>query len=900
MRLVAVLGLAALGALIGCQDLAYRKALASLQVKPPPMDHGLEAQALPSGLRLAVFQVPGQRDVMVSLALGGGWSDEPPGKAGLAQVALAAALRAPRFVGGASLQEQLYAAGALLDAGTEPDQSWVSVRCRPAFQAAVLQSLAALLGDPSTGVDEEGVRWAVRAVAATMEREAGSAASALAEVRRLAMVGTPFEGPGATPEGVRALTKEDVQAFLRRSYALPRTVLWVSTGRGAEVVSGQVVAALKGPAAGDAEHPVKPEPAFSAQPPTPHPERREVQLEGGSRPQLLFAWRAPGYQFWPAASRAGGELRYQLERRAAEADLAGKVRSVTYETSALDRVTTLTVRVELERLEDADLVRAALLATSQRPSNAWLWAGSAQEGRWRSDSRMERERSLSSGWMGPVGRLVRSTGSTDVPAWLDLNEQSQYGASARAWLNAWVTPGPAVVATVAPVPDTAPPPDMQAPVGEVAPPRAPGQVTWPTAPNAHIAAVPGPEALDQLLESNGLAAARSERLPNGLRLLALRHPGAPFVELSLFLPGGAVLPSEWQAANRALEAARAGLQGELCPIMPPAQAYADGVIVRWSGPPAWLPAMVEGAACWSRSLSAPGQRPPSPDEAMSLLAHEALLTGGPMPNPAGGTQWAADYLRRVAHVEGAVAVLVGDVDPSVALDQLRKGLDRFSAGTGDRLARATPAWPVARRIILQDVPGAKRASALVRLRLPDGLLPNSAVDVAYSWLFHGWTERTFGPSGFEAWARFSVIGDATFYGQGLTGPPARLPDAVAEILRELRRLRDQGPTAIDAAAARWDLARRLAYLHDSTSGAAYGLLTLAAAGLPLDGWDAQAREVQRVDAPSLQALLRSSAVGAEAILVTGDASTLVPLLRAEGLTPEVLAPPVAAAKTPAR
>jgi hypothetical protein len=192
---------------------------------------------------------------------------------------------------------------------------------------------------------------------------------------------------------------------------------------------------------------------------------------------------------------------------------------------------------------------------------------------------------------------------------------------------------------------------------------------------------------------------------------------------------------------------------------------------------------------------------------------------------------------------------------------------------------------------VQDVPGAKQAWATLLLRLPDRLPSVSARRAVLATLLTDRAERTFEPSGLEVEHQSAGIGQASFEGIEVSGPVALVPAALAETLRELARLRDRGPSRVDADSARWNAARQVAYGHDSLPGATLGLLGLASSGLPLDTWNGFAAELRQVDAAAVRDLVRASAVGAEGLLLRGDAATLVPLLTREGLTPEVLAPP---------
>jgi predicted Zn-dependent peptidase len=893
-RLAALTGLTMV--LLGCQGVAYRSATAVLHAPPPSADHGIDAEALPSGLRLAVFQLPGQRDATAALSLGAGDADEPVDRPGLATVALRAAMLAPRGRGGGSVLERLYAAGALWRAGVDADEATVAIRCRPAALPQVVDTLSLLLEDPDDGIEDDHVALAREELAGALERGAGSGAAARSAARALALDGTPFHRPRPTPQGVRTITTAEVRRFLEASFAPERSVLWVATGGDAEQGAARVRGWLGPSALGDAAAPRPPALDFRAEPPPARTEVRTVDLVGGAKPRLLLLWRVNGFRFSPSARVGAYALRWLLERRAARKDLADVVESVSVAAESLDRAGVLLVEVGLFRSEDADRVRRAFLEESTTAHLAWDGRATADMVRWRTELRLGRERDLADGWPGPVARLVRSTGSADLPTWLDLNEQSQVGTSVTEWLRAWVDPGPTLVATVSASPEdrATARPGAEASEGS----DGSGPRSWPAAPSLVAAAVPGPEAIAWIVEPPGFQEAHRERLPNGLELVVLQRPETAYAALRLGLPGGAVHVSEGLPAGLALRAAREALHLDGCPTAPLARAYVDGALIGIDGPPAWLGAAAESVACWSRAPSAPRQHLPSPDDATIWLSYEALVTGGPLPLPSGGQRWADAYLDRLGQPAGAFAVVVTAGPPGAELPRLREAFGRFRPGAATPTPPPTPPLPTVRRVLVEDVPGANQASVIILLRLPDGLLPTSAPAAALRALLIDRAQRKLlsGAIGVEPMS--ASTGAGRLEGPKLTGPAAFLPDAAMEMTRELARLREDGPSRLDVERARWDAARAAAFRFDTAAGAAVHLLGLLEAGLPLDGWDAFPRALAAVDAAAVQALLRASAVGAEGLLFRGDAATLHPLLTKAGLTPEVLAPPASAAKPP--
>ncbi|MBK9516163.1 MAG: insulinase family protein [Anaeromyxobacter sp.] len=856
------------------------------------MDHGLDAQVLPSGLQLAVFQVPGQRDVTVWLSLGGGAADEPEERSGLATVAVRAAALARRSAGGATLIERLFSAGAFWDGTALPDETSISVRCRPAALPEVLAALSALLEDPAGGLDEEAVAVAREELATGLERDAGKAEAAVREVIRLGLQGTPFERRPPTPALARSITLEEVAAFLRASYRPERAVLGVASARDAEPMAAAVVGDLRGRAAGDPASPVAPAPSFSSEPPPSPIVRQEISVTGGEKPRLILAWRAPGFRFKPAADMGARALRDTLGSRAARPDLDAKVTHVDAHFMALDRAGLLLVEVGLERLEDAPAVRKALLEEAPTADSTWRYRGPGADAAWRQSLRLERELAMARGWVGPVGRLVRTTGSADVPTWLDLNERAQVGPSVSAWLDAWVDPGPAVIATVAPAPSGLDAAGSER-AGQALPPEADErQLAWPMAHSLVDTAAPGPAAIASLLGATGFTDARRVTLSSGLELVVLRRPASPVVALKLFLPGGARTPGEWRPARRALDEARRQLQREGFGLAPAALSYTDGVVIQTYGATAWLPAVVEAVACWSRGLSAPRTRPPGIDDDLTSRASEAVQTGGALPPAYGGTTWTEAFLDRVGDAEGAVVVLVGDVDPVEGLRQLQAAFGRFERRTGERRSGpATPTWPKTRRVILRDVPGAALATATVLLRLPDDSDAGTEEAAVLDHLLTDRVQRTFGSRGLEVGSRVWGMGRAAFQALTLEGPPGLVAPASRELLRQLGRLAEEGPAGLDVEVARWSRARVLAFAFDTPHEAVAQLQMLSSAGLPFDHADTAGQRLAQVDLAAVRRYLAKTGIGAEGLLFTGDAAALLPLLQKEGLTPEVLAAP---------
>jgi len=367
-RTAAVTALLALG---GCAHLAYDNAAYTLLQTPAPVEHGLDAQALPSGLRLVVFQVPGQRDVTITLTLGEGSVDEPEGNAGVSSVALRAALRAPRLQGGGSLLEALHAAGALVEAWSLRDETQISIRCRLAFLTPVLGAISALLEDPAAGLAADAVQREREEVAWSLEQEEGTALAADLEVYRLALARTPFGRAAPTPAGVRGLGVDEVRGYLRTSWAPHRAVLTVSAGANAESTARVVTERLHGRALGDVANPVTPAPGQVDAPDPVYFGQRDVALVGGTAPRLLLAWRAPGLKLSPAAGLATDDLRATLAWRTRLKDLFGKTGRITTSLVVLDRVIVLLAEVPLERLEDAPAVRTALVEASLHASGLW-------------------------------------------------------------------------------------------------------------------------------------------------------------------------------------------------------------------------------------------------------------------------------------------------------------------------------------------------------------------------------------------------------------------------------------------------------------------------------------------------------------------------------------------------
>jgi zinc protease len=227
--------LAALGATAG---------LGCASGAPPHLEDPPELRALslvrtlPSGLRLIVGHDRRQSVASVSLVVGAGSANDPPGKAGLAHLVEHLTYRAS--AGDAIPRDRrLDALGTDYQGETSLDLTNFRSFAFHGFWRELVRAEVGRLGDPLADLDPEVFRRELDVVRSELwqrEETHGSARGLGWLQEQLFEADDPYaHGPGGTLESLATLTLDDARAFTQHYYLPENATLYVDGGMSAEV-----------------------------------------------------------------------------------------------------------------------------------------------------------------------------------------------------------------------------------------------------------------------------------------------------------------------------------------------------------------------------------------------------------------------------------------------------------------------------------------------------------------------------------------------------------------------------------------------------------------------------------------------------------------------------------------
>jgi len=856
---------------------------------------------LPTGLRIAAYQVEGRRDVVVRLALQVGEAYQPSERPGLAALAASVARSARLGPGGTRLEERLYAAGTVFLVEELPDELSVEVRCRPAQLAEVVGLLAPLVDGLGTAVSEDDVAEARQLLARFAATDLFRTWSDRSRVVARSLAGTRYAAAPITPEALAAIGADEVRGFLRAYYVPRRAVLVVTGGDDAETLYRTVGRALPARLVGAPEQVVDPDPvaAVAGLAARPAGSVEEVKVPKGQA-TLWLGWPLPG-------ADAGAEVAARSAAALVEQGLVASLRSparglhvqaANVEAHAWDAAGVLLVHVTLDPAADAEAVRAAAAEWASNllgPGGAWS--------RPLAVSQDDIYQAVAAGFVEGEARTLRVTGRPNALARFEA-EAASLSRVWEAYLRRWIAPGPSAAVLFRPERTT----------GNGLDPRA-GQAEGfsfgPFGPFDPFGATsPGAGDLVRLVEPPKLAAAHREPLPGGAELVVLPRPGAPYVWGRLMLPGGGANAGQEPAASQALRGAEADLR-----IRGGCSTTAGGTVVssmaRMDDMQASvrLPRLVEALSCWSRAGAdqASGASRLTAGRATIVGAARAVATGRSAAELEAleASETPRTYLRRTLRPEGARVILVGDVTPSPQLSAwARQGLSAWTgapaggAGQVEVGAPATPIptpptpppaprpptpWPSGRRVVVLDSPGAASAEAYVFLRAPAELARSIAAERLMDFLLLKRTLQVAAASKVAGLAFPAIVDDTRQLVLVVSGEADRVPEALDQLLAEVGRLAGEGPSPAETDAARWQVGRVAAFEFDSPTEALEGLSLIAARGLPSDGLEHLGADLAALGPAQVRDTVRSLALGKEAILLNGEVARLGPALSKRGL-----------------
>lgn len=876
---------------------------------PEPFRYEGYAATYPTGLRLVAVRTAEVNRATVVASYGVGSADDPPGKEGLAALAVNLTRRAITGRGGLSAAERLFAAGARDAVEIGRDAVEFRTVTRLVRLDEVLAVEADRLREPLAGLTDEDFLRERDGLAARLELaravDAGGAEAARAAALAHVLARTRYGGAPATPESVRALTFADVRGWVA-AHLVPRRGIVVVTGPQAPAdVARRVLAAFGALAAIGA--PGEPRIAPEVRPAAQAPTRGGSEGEGGSaatlrvvgaRPGVWLGWRLPGDASGTTASALAARaiVARAVAERVAEKDLRKKVRRAEVLLARGLDASALLVHADLADAAAAPSVEGALRAAVARdPDEVLRWkrawddlAAAIGTGGFSS---------LERGITADAASLVRA-GASDPLGVVRQQATEQVGPHQADYHLAHLGAAAARTLTVAPAAE---------PVEE---PVAPREGEWISALPALAVAAPGPDAVRELVEPPGLAKAVRHRLANGLEVVIVPRGTLPVVEAQLLVrtspldgPGGAAVPylallfsrQGWSAAGAwVCPASRFGVEG-------------NGVRFEERGPAVELPGMLDRLACWTHravhdevvegwaDAARGGKLQALPEDVKGAFALlDAAFPGAqhsPLaPEAAGAAErsaarWMADNLRP----ERAALVLVGKVDASPALlAGLEKRFGKWKAGAPPAPVMAMP-LPVARRVLAVDLPRARRAVVGVAVRSLEAPPVDDAPRRVLVELLRVRLAAALVPLGADAVVAPARRGDASLFTVWIVADAARAAEALRRALAVLTAAAERAPAAADTDLARWIAAREEAYRFDTARGTVTAVAASWLARAAPETWDTLPERLAATRPEDVHVAARGLALGHEVVVVTGDASALVPALTAAGFAVERVA-----------
>jgi len=894
---------------------------------------------LPSGMQVVVYEVPQVERFSLTVSYGSGSSEDPAGKEGLAHLVEHLLFRtAPRGSQGAPIWDQLTAAGWRFNASTDWNSTDYYSIGKPDELADALRLEASRMREPLAGIDERAFRTE-RDVVLSEYRERFETNPVGAQVQWLlegAFAGHPYGRPiGGTPASLAAIGLVDVEAWVKERYQPWNAVVVISAPQKSNVVMRKLIEAfeeLAEPAGPDRSPRITHAPPLPPRPTSVAP--LAVHPAPVRQPTLWVGWVVPGL-----------EARRDPEGHAAAAGIQKAFSRLVFKafgTAALSVVETFGVSYWPVGGHGVVVLNATLGDASFAEKVADLARSAALELILDDDEGLDplldpltvRDRKLTVIETRDLLLVdnylaIEAVPGAEAAEWLRATGEPDYLGAWRKNVSATLNSDVSTYASehlrrersfaVLTVPDANSLAAGLASAGAVATGSggAPGGADRDDLEDGGWAPPPL-ERVREVARAPGLGSAERRTLANGLEVVVAKHGALPVAQVHLLLrasvAGTPALPAgvpQFALATNDARFARVGATrvGAASWVGIGRESVRRAT---W-GSAANLEVLLESTAQWARDqkvryhdeiedawyrIVTRWERDPEVVAAGALWdgafpghAYGKLMSAREL--KAAGERALSDFFSNEFRPERATLVIVSNQPAGPELwGAIERHFGGWSRGSRPRTDAPAPA-PQRRRIVLVDRKGASQAVIAVALRTPAWAERDVPATDAVVWLAQNrLMQRLRIAEGVTYGAHVGVADQRA--GGALVVSAAVARDAAARslstTLAALEALARTEVTPGEAGRARWQVARGYASRFETVGGAAAALVEAVWHGAAPAVIDARAGAIATLDAARIRAAAAALPVGAESVVVLGDAAVLLPQLEAAGFKPAVVKP----------
>jgi zinc protease len=237
---------------------------------------------------------------------------------------------------------------------------------------------------------------------------------------------------------------------------------------------------------------------------------------------------------------------------------------------------------------------------------------------------------------------------------------------------------------------------------------------------------------------------------------------------------------------------------------------------------------------------------------------------------------------------GSTLILVGDVNADMLHPVLERALSAWTGSASQAAPPAASSAPAANLVVVIDKPGAPQS--VIRIGHPGVarsnpdyfplIVMNTILGGSFTSRLNMNLREVHGFS-YGASSSFGMRRGVGPFVAGASVTTAKTDSSVAEVLREIRRLRDEPVPAEELQKAKNNVALGLPAEFETTQGVAAQLAQVELYGLPADFYNQYVQRVMAVTAEDLQRVARQYLQpDRSVVVVVGDQGQILPGLRA--------------------